>query len=294
MTIKRWPFDRKGPSKKPNAKKILAGLAAALSLTAMQSTAAVEPLQTSGNQILVGNQAKALGGHSLFWHNVPAAGSLYNADTVSRLKNDWNSKVIRAAIGIEVPFNSENTYIGNKGSSLAAIDRVVNAAVANDMYVIIDFHTHHAEDNIGEAITFFSEMAQLYGHHDNVIFEIYNEPLNTTSWGTIKHYAEQVIRAHSDNLIVVGTRTWSQNVDEAAFDKINDSNTTHALHFYVGSHDNHVRNLAQTALNNGAAIFASEWGIWPNNNYDGMNADDWMNFLDQKKSLGLTGLYPTK
>nr|BAL42331.1 cellulase [Saccharophagus sp. Myt-1] len=295
MTIKRWPFDRKGPPKKPNAKKILAGLAAALSLTAMQSTAAVEPLQTSGNQILVGNQAKALGGHSLFWHNVPAAGSLYNADTVSRLKNDWNSKVIRAAIGIEVPFNSENTYIGNKGSSLAAIDRVVNAAVANDMYVIIDFHTHHADQVENVAHDFFNEVSSRYGHLNNVIYEVFNEPEWCGEHGrwasTIKPYAERVIQTirnnDPDNLVIVGTTCFSQDVDVAAANPINDVNVAYTLHFYAATpaHQQPLRDKAQTALDRGAPLFVTEWGTTTftgNGVVDEAQTRTWINWLNER------------
>lgn len=298
MTIKPWPFDPKGllTQKPTTTKKLLTGLAmTALSFTSLQSAAEVEPLQTSGNQILVGNQAKALGGHSLFWHNVPAAARFYNAETVSRLKNDWNSKVIRAAIGIEVPFNADNTYIGNKGSSLDAIDRVVNAAVANDMYVIIDFHTHHADQLENVAHDFFHEASSRYGHLNNVIYEVFNEPEWCGEQGrwasTIKPYAERVIQTirnnDPDNLVIVGTTCFSQDVDVAAADPINDVNVAYTLHFYAATpaHQQPLRDKAQTALNRGAPLFVTEWGTTTftgDGFVDEAQTRTWINWLNER------------
>lgn len=57
--------------------------------------------------------------------------------------------------------------------------------------------------------------------------------------GTIKPYAQAVISAiraiDPDNLIVVGTPTWSQDVDVAAADPIAGTNIAYTLHFYAGT-----------------------------------------------------------
>ncbi|PCK03629.1 MAG: hypothetical protein COA42_20415 [Alteromonadaceae bacterium] len=220
---------------------------------------------------------------SLFWSNTGwGQEKWWNAATVDMLVDEWNIEMIRAAMGAE----DGGGFIEDPFANRTRVETIIEAAIARNIYVIIDWHSHHAEDNVGASIDFFRDMAQRYGHHDNVIFEIYNEPLNTTSWNTVKSYAEQivpVIREHSDNLIIVGNPWWSQRVDEAAFNPVSGSNIAYALHFYVGSHGNGVRGFAQTALDAGAAVFASEWGIWPNGADDGMGRDDWMNFLDQNK-----------
>merc|ERR1719172_288631 len=76
-------------------------------------------------------------------------------------------------------------------------------------------------------------MSQKYGQHPNIIWETCNEP-HGWSWGSgLKSYHEQVIpviRQHSSNLIVAGTNTWSQDVDEASRDPLSDANVAYTLH----------------------------------------------------------------
>lgn len=105
--------------------------------------------------------------------------------------------------------------------------------------VIIDWHDHNAEDHEEEAAKFFRKAAQKYGNIPNVIFEIYNEPIRQNWSETIKPYHERivsVIREHSSNLIVLGTKTWSQDVDEAAEDPVQGENLAYTIHFYANTH----------------------------------------------------------
>jgi aryl-phospho-beta-D-glucosidase BglC (GH1 family) len=129
-------------------------------------------------------------------------------------------------------------------------------------------------------------MAQRYGDRPNVIYEIYNEP-EKVSWSRdIKPYAEKVIAAiravDPDNLIVVGTPVWSQDVDIAAADPIKDPNVAYTLHFYAGTHKQELRAKAAKALAAGAALFVTEWGTC-NASGDGPIDDAsvraWMDFI---------------
>ena len=189
----------------------------------------------------------------------------------------------RAALGVH---NGDLGYQQQPATEKAKVKRVIEAAIANDIYVLIDWHDHHAEDHVDDAVAFFSEMAQTYGSHPHVIYEIYNEPLNVSWSDTIKPYAEKVIaaiRAHDpDNLIIVGTRKWSQRVDEAAADPIADPNVAYTLHFYAGTHKADLRAIAQKALDAGVALMVTEWGTMDSTGdgkIDHASVSEWMTFM---------------
>ncbi len=195
---------------------------------------AVAPVTTDGNQVLYGGQQGSLAGNSFFWSNNNYGGErYYNRATVAWLKNDWRTPIVRAAMGVEDP----GGFIDSPNSNRNRVRALVEAAIAEDMYVIIDWHSHLAERNPNQAVSFFREMATLYGQLNNVIFEVYNEPVNTP-WSAIKAYAIPVIQAiretGSNNLIIVGTPFYSQRVDEASRSPIEGfENIAYTLHFML-------------------------------------------------------------
>lgn len=272
---------------------------------------AVPPITTSGNKVLFDGKPGSIAGVSMFWSNTGEGEKFYTADVVAQLKNSWNAQLVRAAMAVEETF-SVGGYITNPNYNVERVNRVVDAAIANNMYAIIDWHTHHAEapqSRVEAAKTFFAEMASKYGNNDNVIFEIYNEPKcaetvseadcynQKTSWETIKAYALEVIpviRQHSDNLIIVGTPYYSQFVDEASENPITAAdfsgnpnyanNIAYTLHFYAADpyHQQPLRNKAITALKNNVPLFVTEWGTVNANgdgNFDEAKTDTWLQFL---------------
>lgn len=256
---------------------------ASVAASAMLSQADVLPITTSGNKVLIGGQQGSISGNSFFWSNTGWGGEkYYNASVVSWLKADWNSRLVRAAMGVD----DSGGYISDT-SNKTRLMAVVDAAIANDMYVIIDWHSHNAHNYKTQAIAFFQEMATKYGNKNNVIYEIYNEPLAVSWSSVIKPYAKDVIAAiraiDPDNLIVVGTPNWSQDVDVAANDPITGyANIAYTLHFYAGSHGQSLRDKATTALNKNIPLFVTEWGSV---NADGSGnvatseADAWMAYM---------------
>jgi len=254
-----------------------------LSLFSATAQGAVAPVSTRGNEVLVGGQPGSVAGSSFFWSNTGWGGErFYNPQAVAWLKKDWNAGIVRAAMGVDAP----GGYLAD-ASNKQRVATLVDAAIANDMYVIIDWHSHHAERYRAQAIAFFQSMARAYGDRDNVIYEIYNEPLDISWHDTLKPYAEAVIAAiraiDPDNLIVVGTPHWSQDVDVAAADPITGyANIAYALHFYAGTHGQALRSKALAALDKGVPLFVTEWGT-VNADGDGAVADGetaaWMAFL---------------
>lgn len=146
----------------------------------------LNPIDTYGSLYVEGSHLYSnktlapvqLTGFSLFWSNTGWNGAkYYNRAVVETLVNDWNCSIVRCAMGVE----DEGGYVHDPSSNIDRVKAVVDAAIEFGIYVIIDFHSHYAEQYNTEARNFFAEMAQLYGSAPNVVFEIYNEPIRS-SW----------------------------------------------------------------------------------------------------------------
>jgi endoglucanase len=278
-------------SNQNSVSSLRAGLAAALLsvLAAGPALADVPALSVSGNQLQVGGTPGSLSGVSYYWSNNGWPGAkYYNASTVGWLKSDWKARVVRAAMGVE----DAGGYLQDPASNKARLKAVVDAAIANDLYVIIDWHSHYAWQYQAQAIEFFQEMARTYGKNNHVIYEIYNEPKNDASWsGNVKPYAQAVIGAiraiDPDNLVIVGSPNWSQDADVASRDPITGfSNIAYTLHFYAGTHGQGLRDKATTAMNNGLALFVTEWGSVNADGNGGVATAEtaaWVDFMKARK-----------
>lgn len=239
-------------------------------------------LQVAGNRILDKNEKTVqLRGMSLFWSQW--MGQYYTPEVVSWLKSDWQCTVVRAAMGVE----DADGYLTHPDREKQKVFTVIDAAIEAGIYVIVDWHSHHAEDNVEEAKAFFSEVAQKYGNRPNIIYELYNEPLNVSWESVLKPYHEAVLaeirKYDPDNLVICGTRNWSQEVDEVVGNEIEDVNVAYTLHYYAASHKQELRNKASIALDNDLALFVTEYGT---TDYSGDGFIDvpetntWWAFLD--------------
>lgn len=239
-------------------------LSAALTLAACHRPAAPPPppkvsaLSVDGVQLVdERGEPVVLRGVSYGWHNWWPR--FYNKKSVAWLKEDWGVDVVRAAMGIhhEEP---RGTYNANPERSVKLVSRIVDGAIENGIYVIIDFHSHHTELELAK--TFFADMAAKYGAYPNVIYEIFNEPVHQ-SWEEVKAYSEEVISVirsiDPDNIILVGNPHWDQDLHIVADDPIEGvSNIMYTLHYYAGTHFEKLQQRGDYALSKGAPIFISE------------------------------------
>jgi endoglucanase len=198
--------------------------------------------------------------HGMAWY--PQFVSL---DTFRTLRDDWNTNCVRLAM-----YTAEKAGYCTDGDQKFLKELVkqgVSYATELGMYVIIDWHILREGSPLvykEQAIAFFDEMSALYADHDNVLYEICNEPNPPCTWEDVKAYADEVIpvirKNKKDSVILVGTTTWSQDVDLAAASPLSYDNIMYVLHFYAGTHKEALRQKAATCIENGLPIFISEFG----------------------------------
>lgn len=245
-------------------------------------------LRVEGSQLLNEHgdpvQLKGMSSHGLQWFSM-----IVNDDSLQWLRDDWGITVFRAAM-----YTEQSGYIRNPRMK-DKVQEIVDAAIDLGIYVIIDWHilgdgdpNKHKE----EAKEFFREMAEMYGEYPNVIYEIANEPNgDQVTWdGQIKPYAEAIIpeirKIDPDNIIIVGTGTWSQDVDDAADNPLAFDNTMYTVHFYAGTHGQWLRDRIDYAADKGLAVFVTEWGTSESSGNGGpyiKEAMEWLDYLDSHK-----------
>lgn len=231
-------------------------------------------------------QLRGVSTHGLGWFP-----QYVNEAAIRQFNEEWGCNVFRLAM-----YTAEGAgYCTNgddqKKKLKELVHKGVEAAIDEDMYVIIDWHVLQDQDPNkykDEAKKFFEEMAKTYKDDPHVIYEICNEPNGGTSWSMIKKYALEVIpviRKYAPNaIIIVGTPTWSQDVDIAANDPITEyDNVMYALHFYASTHTDSLRNKCKTAVKKGLPIFVTEYGICEASGNGAINekqANLWIEMLD--------------
>lgn len=244
-------------------------------------------LSVSGKNIVDKNgniyQLRGVSTHGIYWFP-----KYVNQDAFNYMRDNWGINTIRLAM-------YSDPSAGRSESTYELVKKGVEYAKNSGLYVIIDWHILNDNDPNtykSDAIDFFKKMANLYKDYNNVIYEICNEP-HWVEWNTsIKPYAEDVIKEirniDDDAIIVVGTPTWSQDVDVAASNPITGySNIMYTLHFYAGTHQEAIRNKLMTALNNAnLPILVTEFGAVNADGNGGVNyneANTWLDLLDKYK-----------
>ncbi|UUF14385.1 MULTISPECIES: glycoside hydrolase family 5 protein [Flavobacterium] len=243
-------------------------------------------LSLQGTQLVdKNNEPIVLRGLSFGWHSMWPR--FYNEKAVSWLKKDFNCNVVRAAMGIEL---GDYSYTNDPQFSKEKIEAVINGAIKSDIYVIIDWHSHNV--NLKQAKAFFAEMSQKYSKYPNIIYEIFNEP-DYETWWEVKTYAEEVIQVirenDPNNIILVGSPHWDQDVDLPAEDPIlGYNNIMYTMHFYAATHGKELRDRTDQALKRGTPIFISESAGMEASGDGPLNVKAWQEYIDWMESKKLS------
>lgn len=209
------------------------------------------------------NKAVQLYGMSSWGQHKP---EFMTKETFETLKVDWHTNCVRLALYVMPPHG----YLGEKKDEhKATIYSAIDAAIELGMYVIVDWHVLGEKSPLvymDESVKFFTELTAKYGNTPNILYEICNEPNGPEGcWDNIFEYAQTIIpvirKGAPDSVILVGTPSWSQEVDKPVLKPLDFKNIMYSLHFYAATHKEFLRNRMETALKAGLPIFVNEFNI---------------------------------
>ncbi len=225
---------------------------------------------------------KGMSSHGIQWYDQ------FTTPEAIKALADRGATLFRVAM-----YTEENGYIKNPETVMEKVITAIDAAIAEDLYVIVDWHIlsdGNPMTHLESSKAFFEKIVSKYANHPAVIYEICNEPNGNISWmGHVKPYAETVIpviRAISpESVILVGSPTWSQDIDKAASNPLAFENIMYTCHFYSGTHTQWLRDRIAAVIDMGYPVFVSEWGTSDASGNGGPFPEEtmrWLAFLDER------------
>ncbi len=236
-------------------------------------------------------QLRGVSLHGLQWD---VGYNYINKASFRSMRDEWGVNAVRLPVYVTQTGYTE----GSAADMDTRIENAVKYATDLGMYVIIDWHVHDAYGGganpntwINDAKTFFKKYASKYKKNGNILYEICNEPVNTQwfdgSGNDLYSYANTIIpiiRKYTKAVVIVGTNTWSQDVDQVIGHKIDAKNVMYTIHFYSATHTDYLRQKVQTAIDGGVPVFCTEFGVCTadgNGWYDFNQADEWIKLFDK-------------
>jgi endoglucanase len=168
-----------------------------------------------------------------------------------------------ASAGVTVTAVSASDYIAN------VLHPAVDYATSKKLYVIVDYH--QIDDTTGQsstdAVTFWTQIASVFSTYPNVLYEAFNEPIDneapggwTTAFQTQAQAWINAIRAGApDNLIIVGSPSWSQYPGGEAQFPLTGGNLVFTAHIYPGNWNADFQGRVTAAVAT-VPVVVSEWG----------------------------------
>jgi aryl-phospho-beta-D-glucosidase BglC (GH1 family) len=159
-------------------------------------------------------------------------------------------------------------------SPLSAADYVskvlkpaVDYATSKNLYVIIDYHqidNASTGTSAADAVTFWTDIAPKFAGASNVLYEPFNEPIDTNvAWSALKPAVQQLIdtiRAGAPkNIIIVPSNTWDQRPGDAVSDPPTGTNLMYTAHIYANNWNATFQSQVAKATAK-APVFITEWG----------------------------------
>ncbi len=226
-------------------------------------------------------QLRGVSTHGLTWYP-----DYIDPAFISAVSREWDCNFIRFAMYTDIYCS------GEKERSTELMMKGIDAAVAADMYVLVDWHILSDYDpniNKEEAAGFFRTITEKYKNCDNLLFEICNEPNGPTDWADVMRYSNEIIPVIRENMpeavIVVGTPDYDRVLSAPLMRPLPYDNLMYVLHFYAASHKDGLRGELQAAYDAGLPVLISECGICEDTGdgtIDFASAAEWFSYLKEK------------
>ena len=251
-------------------------------------------------------------GLSFGWHNLWPR--FYNKKAVGTLSKEWDCPVFRAAIGADdlQELSPLGGYISDPKNALKCLYEVIDGAIENNAYIIVDWHSHILHQ--AEAEDFFRTVASRYAGCPNVIYELFNEPVSQefedsrdyseptqesldAHWARLKDYALKLIPIIEESsachpLILMGCPRWDQALDCVIRNPIEGyDNLMYTTHFYAATHGQWLRDRSDAAIAAGLPVFISECAACEasgDGRIDRQEWDRWNEWASERKISLLT------
>jgi len=171
-------------------------------------------------------------------------------------------------VGTPAPAGQKATVMTGPDYISKVLKPAVDYATSKNLYAIIDLHqiddTNTAHNSGAAATSFWTDIAPQFKDYSNVIYELYNEPINSgMAWATFKTqvqtWIDTVRTAAPDNLIVVPSMSWDQHPGDAASSPPTGTNLVYTAHIYPNNWGASFQQQLATATKL-APVFITEWG----------------------------------
>jgi len=183
--------------------------------------------------------------------------------------------------------------VGGESYLTTYVDRAVDLAEKNRLYLIIDYHVigrpggwydspsdatlwqyptkvHYTDADM--AVAFWDKVAARYGKKNHVLFEIYNEPADETAsytwadWRPTGQLLIDTVRKHSSNLVLGSGPKYSNDLSDVPKNPYSGSNLVYVAHVYPGNVPKGEDQVAAWEKSFGFlaktySMIVSEWGF---------------------------------
>lgn len=250
--------------------------------------------------------------------------SYVNRDTYADLRDNWGINTLRVAVDAysDGGLNGWEELPRSRDYIKYWTEKKIDYLTDCGMYAMVDWECglDDIKKGIKPASEFFEYISAKYADHENIIYEIDNEPNGEKSdWVAVKEYANAIIpiirKNDPDAVIIVGTPDYSSNITAPLNDALPYDNLMYTYHTYItDGYDTDPDfdewkearfNSLIEALDGGLPVLVTEFGTW-HTGKDGLfdrsfkwwnseierRLDYFMSILDKKNVGFVSWIYP--